>query len=205
MFSSMLDSQDILLKQSSDISSSSTLLRLRAALSLPPGVRFLNCTSRRSTSWTMAFTVKVMSPAWRLRLVCSANSLAMTAAVSPAFSCKKRTKTKNRSKLIYKNSAAKQTSIQSSYLYLFLLRHALIIHNLQTGKHDKLQYTNVQPLKNECRLAYTFSPTAAVLHAIIVARRYSADCTLGPILYPEAIMKSTIEGISPDSLRPLWN
>lgn len=37
--------------------SSSTLLRLRAALSLPPGVRFLSCTSRRSTSWTMAFTV----------------------------------------------------------------------------------------------------------------------------------------------------
>lgn len=62
-----------------------TLLRLRAALSFPPGVRFLSCTSRRSTSWTMAFTVYVMSPAWRFRLVCSASSLAMTAAVSPAL------------------------------------------------------------------------------------------------------------------------
>lgn len=61
----------------------STLLRLRAALSLPPGVRFLSWTSSSSTSWAMARTVDVTSPGRRSPLVCSASSLATIAAVSP--------------------------------------------------------------------------------------------------------------------------
>lgn len=50
---------------------------------------------------------------------------------------------------------------------------------------------------------YAFSPTAATLHTINVARWYSAECAPGQILYLEAIMKSTIEGISPGSITTL--
>ncbi|TNN61190.1 hypothetical protein EYF80_028575 [Liparis tanakae] len=60
-----------------------TLVRLRAALSLPPGVRFLSWTSSSSTSWAMARTVDGTSPGRRSPLVCSASSLATIAAVSP--------------------------------------------------------------------------------------------------------------------------
>lgn len=60
-----------------------TLVRLRAALSLPPGVRFLSWESSSSTSWAMARTVEGTSPGRRRPLVCSASSLATIAAVSP--------------------------------------------------------------------------------------------------------------------------
>lgn len=60
-----------------------TLVRLRAALSLPPGVRFLSWESSSSTSWAMARTVDGTSPGRRRPLVCSASSLATIAAVSP--------------------------------------------------------------------------------------------------------------------------
>ena len=64
-----------------------TLVRLRAALSLPPGVRFLSWTSSSSTSCAMARTVDGTSPGRRSPLVCSASSLATIAAVSPERSC----------------------------------------------------------------------------------------------------------------------
>ena len=65
------------------LSPCSTLVRLRAALSLPPGVRFLSWTSSSSTSWAMARTVEGTSPGRSSPLVCSASSLATIAAVSP--------------------------------------------------------------------------------------------------------------------------
>lgn len=65
-----------------------TLVRLRAALSFPPGVRFLSWTSSSSTSWAMARTVDGTSPGCRGPLVCSASSLKTIAAVSPERSWK---------------------------------------------------------------------------------------------------------------------
>lgn len=65
-----------------------TLVRLRAALSFPPGVRFLSWTSSSSTSWAMARTVDGTSPGCSGPLVCSASSLKTIAAVSPERSWK---------------------------------------------------------------------------------------------------------------------
>lgn len=117
-----------------------TLLRLRAALSFPPGVRFRSWTSSRSTSWIMALTVKVMSPAWRLLLVCSASSLAITAAVSPAF--------------IWKREREKKSTVNEEtnthYSLKRNVRYPVNIHDLLTGYkgiHDKLGSTSIYPIK----------------------------------------------------------
>lgn len=66
-------------------------------------------------------------------------------------------------------------------------------------KHDKLQYTNMQPLKLILFSQYIFLP----VHTINAARLHAAESLLWEIFYPEAIMKSSIEGNSPGGLTPL--
>ncbi len=56
----------------------------------PPGVRFRSCTSSSSTSCAMALTVEGTSPGLNSPFVCSANSRATIAAVSPDLIYRKR-------------------------------------------------------------------------------------------------------------------
>lgn len=87
-FPHLFASFHIILKSTNPRLGCVTLVRLRAALSFPPGVRFLSWTSSSSTSWAMARTVDGTSPGCRGPLVCSASSLKTIAAVSPERSWK---------------------------------------------------------------------------------------------------------------------